>query len=76
MINAKKVSDAEVQANPDRGAIGLKESSDEAEVAGRGGKWETIMCWCGALNLVEINDDSYLWYRCWNTQYGVHYFRV
>jgi len=47
------------------------------DVGGRGGQamWVEDPI-CGAMNYVYVDDDVYLYYMCWNTSVGRHYFKV
>jgi hypothetical protein len=77
MIVGQKVSDSDVQAQPNKAGEGQQVPMEGGEVGGRGGEYEYVICpTCSAINYVYVDDDMYLWYRCWYTGRGRHYFRV
>ena len=77
MIVGQKVSESDVKAQPGKAGEGKPVPAKAGEVGGRGGDYEYVICpHCSAINYVYVDDDVYLWYQCWYTSYGVHYFRV
>jgi hypothetical protein len=77
MIVGQKVSDADVKAQPSKVGEGRQTPAAGGEVGGRGGEYEYVICpTCSAINYVYVDEDVYLWYRCWYTAQGRHYFSV
>lgn len=76
MIVATAVPESEVQGQTDKIGEGRSTPEESGEVGGRSGYAYVICPTCSAINHVYIDDDVYVWYRCWNTARGRHYFRV
>lgn len=77
MIVGQKVSESEVQAQPNKAGEGHPTPAAASEVGGRGGEMEYVICpGCGAINYVYVDDDVYLWYLCYNRAPGRHWFKV
>lgn len=73
----EKVTKTDVEAAPEKIGDGQPTPSSDPEVVGRCFKAQYVQCpICNAINYVYVDDEKWLWYRCWNKENGVHYFKV
>jgi hypothetical protein len=77
LIVGKAVDEAEAQkAGQSKVGEGHPVPTKGGEVGGRSGPEYVICPRCSAINYVYVDDDVYLYYWCWYTAQGKHYFRV
>jgi hypothetical protein len=76
MIVGTEVQASEAEAQSGKIGEGRSTPDQGGEVGGRSGMEYVICPRCNAINYVYVDDIQYLWYRCWNTSVGRHYFKV
>ena len=69
LIIGKKVEKSEADADKNHRIVEGHPTPQEkgGEVGGRGGQMMYVQCpWDYAINYVYVDEDVYLWYRCWH----------